>query len=136
MFEIAAKTVAIVEVTLAVAVLAAACGGSGPTGSAPSPATDEEPEPVFSAQDRFEGRHCLDPETGGHTGLEDQIRDRLNDPTNLEVLETITSPADEHGDNYFFIDFTAKNRFGVRVHGAAAGRVDNQTCEAELLEIE
>lgn len=105
----------------------ASCEGNGSGNDRPSAEELEE---------KRKGFHCLSPWDGNHDGLEELIRDRLNDPDSMETIETRITPVNDSGEHTVILEFTAKNAFGGRVRHQALGMVNNETCKATLLGIE
>ena len=88
-----------------------------------------------SAEDlekKRKGFHCLSAWDGSHRGFEQLIKQRLNDPNNMETLETRIAPSSD-GSHAIQVSFTAKNAFGGRVRNTALGLIDHDTCEATIL---
>ncbi len=100
------------------AVLLVACGSSGPT-----------------EEERTAGFHCLSKLNGHHDGLEELVKVKLNDPNSLETLETRITPVGADGLHNVRMKFTAKNALGGRIRHEAWATVNNETCEATLLDI-
>ena len=81
------------------------------------------------------GFHCLDSWDGNHNGLEALVRDVLNDPSSMEIYDTLVSPV-ENGEHNIVMEFGARNVFGGIVRRTAVGTYDNETCEAVLISID
>ena len=98
---------------------------------------ESEQSKAEKAEDRRKGFHCLSAWDGNHNGLEDLVRDELNDPGSMETVETrITPVRPDSGQHVIIMEFTAKNAFGGRVRGEALGYVHPETCKATLIGIE
>ena len=79
---------------------------------------------------------CLESaNVGNHPNLDDQIKDRLNDPESYLHIRTETLLIE---DSMFAVgvEFTAKNEFGGRIRYFAGATLNTETCAATLLTIE
>lgn len=116
---------------IAIIVIVGAIAGGAGGGNGETDEGDAEAE-----ADRIAGFHCLSAWDGDHEGFEDLVRPNLTDPKSMDTLETRITPIDEDGRHIIYMDFTADNAFGGTVKYTAAGYVDNETCEAELVDIQ
>ena len=96
---------------------------------------NERKRAAEEAEERRKGFHCLSTWDGHHDGLEELVKNQLNDPSSMEPHETRIAPVNELGQHTIFMDFGARNAFGGVVRNTATGWVDNETCEATLLAI-
>ena len=112
----------LILVSMAVVLLALACNAA-----APDPQAQEK---------REQGFHCLSSWDGQHSGFDDLVRSRLNDPDSMKVIGTQVGRVQVNGQHVIVMEFTAANAFGGRVRHTANGQFDNATCQAKLLSIQ
>ena len=87
-------------------------------------------------EEKQKGFHCLSAWDGNHDSFEELVKAKLKDPNSMETYETRISPVNAQGKHTILMDYGARNSFGGMVRGTARGTVDNETCEATLLNVE
>ena len=88
-------------------------------------------------EEKRKGFHCLSAWDGNHDGFEELVKANLKDPGSMETYETRISPVNTTtGQHSIIMDFGARNSFGGMARHTATGWVDNETCEATLLNVE
>ena len=113
-------------------------GGGGSDGGEDKPApTATRTESAQDAEKRRKGFHCLSAWDGGHNGLNELVKARLNDPGSFEMHETKIAPVTPYsgGKHAIIVDFSAKNALGGRVRHSARGAVDPGTYEPTLISV-
>ena len=123
---------------IVVGMIGSALGGGGDRESndKPAPAATRTESPQ-DAERRHKGFHCLSGWDGGHNGLNELIKARLNDPGSFEMHETKIAPVTPYsgGKHAIIVDFSAKNALGGRVRHSARGTVAPDTCGATLVSV-
>ena len=88
------------------------------------------------SDDKRLGFHCLSAWDGHHPGFKDQVKARLNDPNSMEAVGTWISPVDQRGNHNITMEYRARNSFGGMVAAKATELVDNETCEAVVIQVQ
>ena len=88
------------------------------------------------AEEKRKGLHCLSAWDGNHDGFETLVKANLKDPNSMDTYGTRITPVNAQGKHTILMDYGARNSFGGMVRGTARGTVDNETCEATLLNVE
>ena len=87
-------------------------------------------------EDKRLGFHCLSAWDGHHPDFKDQVKARLKDPDSMEAIGTWISPVDQRGNHNITMEYRARNSFDGMVAARATGLVDNETCEAVVIQVE
>ena len=85
---------------------------------------------VQEAEDKRQGFHCLNKNTGRHWDMESLIKQSLKDPDSFEEVDTLVGDV-ENGEHLIWVDYRARNSFGGMVSGSASAYVDTETCLAK-----
>ena len=89
------------------------------------------------AEEERKGFHCLSAWDGNHYGMEDLVRDRLQDPGSMETHSTNIWPiGGENKRHRVAMTFSAGNAFGGMVRHTAIGWIDHDSCEATLVSVD
>jgi len=115
--------VVIAAVALIVTCVVAVMGGS-------------ESSDADKAEEKRKGCHCLSVWDANHSGLEDLVRIVIKDPNSMETIQTRITPVDVNGNHRITMEFRSRNSFGGMVVNTATSSMDNDTCEATLLEVD
>ncbi len=77
---------------------------------------------------------CFSPWDGNLDALEDLIRPLLNDEGSMQTHETrFTRTADENGEHFVYMEYSANNAFGARIKVDAVGAVRASDCRVRLI---
>lgn len=89
-----------------------------------------------AAEERRKGFHCLSKWDGAHGAFRDAVRDMMREPDSFEVIETRITPVDDAGFHDLYMRYRARNGFGGMAVGLAQGRIANDGCGFEVINVE
>lgn len=103
-------------------------------------AADEKAAQLKAAEDKSAGTHCLSPWDGSNRSLKTIVQNGARNPDSFEHIDTRIRPAvasDKTGrlEHPVVMRFRAENGFGGMNVGVAVASVDNETCQATLINL-
>lgn len=101
---------------------------------------DEKAQQLKAAEDKAAGTHCLSPWDGSNRSLKALVQNGARNPDSFQHIDTRIRPAvasDKTGrlEHPVIMRFRAENGFGGMNVGVAVASVDNDTCEATLINL-
>jgi hypothetical protein len=90
-----------------------------------------EAEAKRNLVEHADGRHCLNPATGTHTGIVAFVTAKLHDPASFEHLGTEITPVNLKGQHLLKMRYRARNESGGTYEASETFVVQNSDCSYE-----